>query len=138
MVGQGRPWRSSSPLHPLHVNVMIPRLVCRLFSTERIYTGLPRDPSAPRTLHAIYQTTSQLLHQLPDCYYRRTLLATMTERMGQLERGEQVTETWREGRMEEVVEQARRELAMIQRMTSGEWRPWEELECPPPAGQWTN
>lgn len=103
--------------------------------TTRIYTGLSQDPTAPHSLQTIYEATQAQLGQLPECYYRRTLSETVEERLGQLRRGES-TETWGEGHVEELVEQAKSELAMIQRMVAGEWRPWEELECPPPPGQW--
>jgi NADH dehydrogenase (ubiquinone) 1 alpha subcomplex subunit 5 len=87
-------------------------------------------------LAKVYDRTLQALAKLPsDYYYRRTLEGTLRGRLAVLSETPATAETvFGEGLLEELVEQAQQELHLVSLMA--EWRPWEPLEHPPPAGQW--
>lgn len=118
---------------------------------KSILTGLNRDPEAAQKLLGVYQESQAALARLPaECYYGQTLGATLQQRIALLtttsgtRRGqvddaggdEAGEEAFGEGTLEEILEQAVAERELIAKFEA--WRPWEELECPPPEGQWAS
>lgn len=75
--------------------------------------------------------------QPPTSIYRQSVEAITKHRVAILESTEDIKEMEERidaGLIEEVVLQAEDELALASKMNS--WKPWENLETPPPAGQW--
>lgn len=93
-------------------------------------TGLYRSEQADKELASVYRETLAALSLLPaDYYYRRSLEETISGRLRLLGEGDraQAEAAMGEGLLEEVIEQARAELALIQTAAREEWRPWEPL-----------
>lgn len=120
---------------------------------QSILTGLNRDPEAAQKLLAVYQESQAALARLPaECYYGQTFGATLQQRIaflttrsssgtkagdgGRVDGAEAVEEAFGEGTLEEILEQATAERELIAKFEA--WRPWEDLECPPPEGQWAS
>lgn len=93
-------------------------------------TGLYRDERASEGLALLYRETLAALTALPaDYYYRQSMEGTIKERLSVLEGGDrgQAEAAIGEGLLEEVMEQARAELDLVQTMVRESWNPWEPL-----------
>lgn len=94
-------------------------------------TGLYRDERASEKLAALYRETLTALAALPaDYYYRQSLEGTLKDRLSLLEGSSdraRAEAAIGEGLLEEVMEQARAELDLVQTMVREGWNPWEPL-----------
>lgn len=115
----------------------------RFFSAaaeQTIYTGLFRNANVLTELESMYRESKKALGCLPpECEYRQSMEAVADERLALLAEPNVSRERFEgavgEGLVEEVLQQASEELRLIEKMSA--WQPWQSLEDPPPAGQWT-
>lgn len=95
---------------------------------QTIYTGLSKRPHAQKELILTYQRSLQYLSNLPETYpYRLAMEKMINSRLALLNNSEKDPSlSWKEGPLEEVLNQANSELHMIKGMT-GPDAPSEEL-----------
>lgn len=97
--------------------------------TETGITGLAASPAARSTLLQIYSQLANEAATLPEHYaYRQGILAMTQQRMALLadEQGRTDVDVEREigeGQLEELVEQGRAELSLMEKIKY-EWKPW--------------
>ncbi|CAG8554644.1 14681_t:CDS:2 [Ambispora leptoticha] len=100
--------------------------------------GLAVHPNPRPHLIKTYNETLQVLARLPEhAVYRQSAEALTQHRLSIAEATEDINEIEKgigAGQIEEVILQAEDEKQLAAKME--EWKPWEPLEEPPPAGQW--
>ena len=105
--------------------------------TTRI-TGLAVVPNAREVLKTIYSKTLSLLSEMPEkSIYRlnteRVISARLKVVTAETE-NEKIESIIKQGQMEELIDQAKRECSLTEKML--DWEPWKPLLGPPPPGQW--
>eukprot|EP00246_Nothoceros_aenigmaticus_P001424 TRINITY_DN11937_c0_g1_i1.p1 TRINITY_DN11937_c0_g1~~TRINITY_DN11937_c0_g1_i1.p1 ORF type:complete len:137 (+),score=28.07 TRINITY_DN11937_c0_g1_i1:88-498(+) len=89
--------------------------------------GLDVVPNAREVLIGIYRQTLDAVRVVPDtAVYRKSVEAFTNERLKVCEEEEdwqKIEERIRDGQVEELIETARSELALIAKMA--DWKPWE-------------
>ncbi|KAI8913527.1 ETC complex I subunit conserved region-domain-containing protein [Gorgonomyces haynaldii] len=100
--------------------------------------GLAVHPNPRPELISLYQRILHSLQRLPqESVYRQKTESLFKQRLDTLNQTEDVTQienTIGGGQLEELIAQAKGELALIPQLE--EWKPWEKLEEAPLPGQW--
>ncbi|KAG9294528.1 hypothetical protein G9A89_008639 [Geosiphon pyriformis] len=118
------------------------RLTRALFDVAKKTTtglyGLPVHSNPRPHLIKTYNETLKILSELPStAVYRQATEALTQHRLSVVEATENVEEIEKNiaaGQIEEIIWQAEDEKKLSEKIK--EWRPWQPLETPPPAGQW--
>jgi NADH dehydrogenase (ubiquinone) 1 alpha subcomplex subunit 5 len=112
---------------------MLARLAARLFSSASVkattgITGLSADPSARAQLIGLYEQLRSELSVLPADYVYHTRTRSLLDRkLRELMRLDlsdvDIEERWKEGQLEELLEQAHAELSLLSNIK--QWKPWQ-------------
>ncbi|CAI8007590.1 NADH dehydrogenase [ubiquinone] 1 alpha subcomplex subunit 5 [Geodia barretti] len=101
-------------------------------------TGLAVVPNAREVLCGLYAKIQAVLQQMPKDAAYRTYTRQIVQQRLQIVQAETNISAIEEkigcGQVEELIEQAERELALAHKME--EWGPWQPLVSEPPPGQW--
>ena len=101
--------------------------------------GLAPHPQPREALETLYARLLLTLGRLPaTAHYRISTEALVRQRLEVVESTESIPELeskLKAGQVEELIVQAQNELQLAEKMM--EFKGWEELETPAPAGQWT-
>ena len=100
--------------------------------------GLEVIPNAREVLCSVYNKTLSVLAEMPEkCAYRLNTERIVKERLKIASTETEDTKIearLKQGQMEELVDQARRECSLAEKMIT--WEPWKPSLGPPPPGQW--
>lgn len=109
--------------------------------SSRLYTGLAGLPSIKEPHRELFKHYGRLLRALgrlpQDCKYRTATEQIINERKSIVESTpnyEEVEKKIGAGLCEELIEQAKHELHLVETMSK--YKPWEPLEEKPPKDQW--
>ncbi|KTW27860.1 uncharacterized protein T551_02827 [Pneumocystis jirovecii RU7] len=101
-------------------------------------TGIETHPDPRPVLLETYHQLLEVLSHMPNHSVYRQATETLTkQRQATVEKNtlrEDIENGIASGLIEEVILQAKDELRLAKKML--EWKPWEDLEVPPPPGQW--
>ncbi|PAA47456.1 hypothetical protein BOX15_Mlig014547g3, partial [Macrostomum lignano] len=101
-------------------------------------TGLAVNSTPHISLTALYDRTLKLLARMPaDAKYRQSTEAIVKERLAAVNSEPDISRLEKRincGQIEEVVQQAERELQLARNFLA--WKPWEPLIGQAPPNQW--
>ena len=100
--------------------------------------GLEVIPNARELLSSLYNKTLSLLSEMPDkSAYRVNTERIVKERLKIVStetEDSKIEAKIKQGQMEELVDQAKRECSLAEKMIN--WEPWKPSLGPAPPGQW--
>ncbi|KAI8993278.1 ETC complex I subunit conserved region-domain-containing protein [Pilobolus umbonatus] len=100
--------------------------------------GIKVNPHARPELIQTYNSTLEALSRIPStAVYRQATESLTQQRLSIVESTENYEDIESKincGQIEELLIQAKEELSLVGKME--EWKAWEQLETPIPAGQW--
>ncbi|XP_078369182.1 NADH dehydrogenase [ubiquinone] 1 alpha subcomplex subunit 5-like [Oculina patagonica] len=101
--------------------------------------GLAVSKAPREALTKLYKDTLKVLGNMPqNAQYRIHTEQITKQRLGLVEQENDISTLEKKlgaGQIEEVIKQAEDEFSLAKKMQ--EWQPWELLQNPPPANQWS-